>query len=914
MKLRSLLTIMSTAFMAMAAEPPPVVITEFSNNVQYAPVKHPALFNFYKYSTESLKAKVAPIMELSEKELLDMLPIQAGIWFMSCPKKGCLNPQGSCFIWDIKQPDKLVCRTCKTVFPNKDYPITGETVATAPSGRKCHFPYYERDGWHYHIQAGIDYRKRDYFSEAARSLAILYYQTKEEQYGRRAALILLHFARHYGDICYKYDFPFAPNTFRNGVPALNDMEPHGRISRFTWWYYMDIPRWCIVAYDFLMTNPKLMQSIADEYGENFQELVQTRFLEQAAKDVLRVEERYTNMGPNVWICLMELARVTGNSDYFHISLRRTEYFLRTKFFPDGFWSEASDSYHRQSYGSIRYIVNRAKGFSAPDGPLSIYATQRITNYDPAWFAQFIALSDKRARQLRMPKGLLSLNDTGVDDAVLTGDDKEELIRESYLMPNVGIAKMFAGTVENPILWYSEFTTKYGHNHNDLLNVSLFANHRQALSDLGYTHSHLRPYTTGTPQHNLVVVDLKCQQVPREGGRLLFAELQNPTCKIVDMDAPNAYPELKEYSRCDFLVSVGNTGYVVDFFTVAGETSTLDFFFHGDAWKEDDVTMSANGKQLAFKPDDLLSKEMRAAWKSATKESDWDLLRQPGHNYGYFSDISSSKWNCKNETLTVDFNNPDGTLLRLLFPPHPDLSLKPFIGRGPSLNQASKDSSAIGKYFRRFACLRHTGPISKKARFHCLLEFQPDLVKGIQMLAPNIMAIALENRLDILFKDQSYAQDFSLASNLSCARGFSLAGKVTLQGSYGFLSLDSKGNLLDAYVAGGSISIDGKTMISTPAPLRTQILSADAEYTLELEEELNLPQGAFIKILFPEQQQTRGNYVIACKDKTLTLKERTGLIRTPENGWKWDSFPRTAIPGELFIEHTPVSHFTLENKK
>ncbi|MBQ9369426.1 MAG: heparinase II/III family protein, partial [Victivallales bacterium] len=456
--------------------------------------------------------------------------------------------------------------------------------------------------------------------------------------------------------------------------------------------------------------------------------------------------------------------------------------------------------------------------------------------------------------------------------------------------------------ENPIQWYSEFTTKYGHNHNDLLNVSLFANHRQALSDLGYTHTHLRPYTTGTPQHNLVVVDLKCQATPQEGGRLLFAELQNPACKIIDMDAPKAYPELKEYSRCDFLVSVGDTGYVVDFFTVAGETSTLDFFFHGDAWKEDTVTMAANGKPLAFKPDDLLPKEMRATWKSATKESDWPLMRQPGHNYGYFTDISSTKWNSKKETLTVDFNNPDGTLLRLLFPPHPKLSLKPIIGRGPSLNQASKDSSAIGKYFRSFACLRHTGPIPQKARFHCLLEFQPGLVKGIQMLAPNVMAVSLENRTDILFRNLSH--QFSAPSLRS-------AGKISLQGSYGFLSLDAKGNVLNAYVAGGSIAVNNRVVLSTPKPMYAKIVSADAEYTIELDEELHLPVGAFVKILFPEQKQTRGNYVVACNGKTLTLKERTGLIHTPKAGWKWDSFPCTAIPGELFIENTPVSHFTQE---
>ena len=909
MKLRSLAIIMCTAFMSMAAEPPPAIITEFSNH--YAPVTHPALRNFAKDSTESLKKKVAPIMAYSEKEILDMLPVQSGIWFMSCPKPGCLNPQGSCFIWDISKPNQLICRTCGTVFPNKEYPMTGETVAIAPSGRECHFPYYERDGWHYHIQAGIDYRKREYFARAVRDLAVLYYQTKEEQYGRRAALILLHFARHYGDICYKYDFPFAPNTFRNGVPAIDDMEPHGRISRFTWWYYMDIPRWPIYAYDFLMTNPVLMQSIAGEYGENFQEQVQTRFLEKAAKDVLRVEERYTNMGPSVWISLMELARVTGNSDFFHIALRRTEHFLRSKFLPDGLWSEITLGYHRQSYGGIRAIVNRAKGYSDPEGPLSIYAFQRVSNYNPSWFDTFLELADRRARQLRMPIGLLSLNDTGVDDAPMTFDDKESLIQESFLLPNAGVAKMFAGTLENPIQWYSEFTTKYGHNHRDLLNVSLFANHRQALSDLGYTHSHLRTYTTGTPQHNLVVVDMKCQEVPREGGRLRFAELHNPACKIVDMDAPKAYPELKEYSRCDFLVSVGDTGYVADFFTVEGKTSTLDFFFHGDAWKEDTVTLAANGRPLVLAADDLLSKEERAVWKSATKESDWHLLRQPGHNYGYFSDMKSAEWNSQTATLTADFNNPDGSLLRLMFPPHPGMSIRPFIGRGISLNMASKDSSTIGKYFRSFVCLRQRGKRPEKAEFHCVLQFQPDLVKAVQMLAPNVMAVSLENRTDILFRDLSNlfcARDFSLAEKL----GFSSAVGVTLQGSYGFLSLNTKGNVLNAYVAGGSIAVNDRLVLSTGKPVRTRILNADAEYTLVLADERNLPQGAFVKILFPEQGQTRGNYINDCNGKNITLKERTGLVHSSKAGWKWDCFPRTDIPGELFLEHTPVCNLNKEN--
>ena len=430
----------------------------------------------------------------------------------------------------------------------------------------------------------------------------------------------------------------------------------------------------------------------------------------------------------------------------------------------------------------------------------------------------------------------------------------------------------------------------------MLNVSLFANHRLLLSDLGYTHTHLRPYTAGTPQHNTVVVDMKTQEIPRSGGRLFFAELQNPVCKIVDMDAPKAYHQLKEYARCDFLVSVGDTGYVADFFTVAGAAKTLDLFFHGDAWNEDEVTMSANGKPLAFVKDDLLPKQTRATWKPATQESQFALMRTPMYNYGYFSDIASATWNCRKTTLTADFTNPDGSLLRFIFPPHPKLNLKPYIGHGPSLNRVPKEPNSIGKYFRRFICLRHTGEMPSKAQFNCIIQFQPDLVKNVRMHTDNVMEVTLDGRTDLIFRNRRKPAQFNVAGAL-----------IGVQGDYGFVSLDSTGAISNAYVAAGTITLNGKSVVAAPSKQIAKIRSADAEYYLELEKEVNIPTGAFVKILFPEQKETRGNIVTACNGRTITLKERTGLTHSSKTGWKWDSFPRTSLPGELFLEYTPVNH-------
>lgn len=123
----------------------------------------------------------------------------------------------------------------------------------------------------------------------------------------------------------------------------------------------------------------------------------------------------------------------------------------------------------------------------------------------------------------------------------------------------------------------------GHGHRDALNIGMHAFGIDLVPDLGYPE-----YTGGNPNrvewvsntvsHNTVVVDKskQCEQwvgIPRHFD-------DSVRVKLIDVEAPNAYPQLERYRRTTAYVKAdGFHSYGVDFFRVKGG-SDHHFSFHG----------------------------------------------------------------------------------------------------------------------------------------------------------------------------------------------------------------------------------------------------------------------------------------------------------------------------------------------
>lgn len=871
------------ALCAGAAELPDI-ITEFAYRDDLPAVAHPVLSSWASGSPAQLRRQTADILALSEAELLPVLPRRNGIFFAGCPVPGCRNPQGSRFAWSLRDPGRITCGTCQTVFPHPDYPEHGSVTVTAPSGKTLAFPYVlGADGRKHYLQAAIDSRKVQFFSAQAGVLAQLYLKTGDLAAGRRAALIICALARAFPDFVYKYDYPFTEVEWVNGQPPPGKLRPHFRTSRLDWWAYMDMPTALILAYDFLQRDGLLAAVAAEQQLRVHEDIVQG-FYRTACEGILANPDPLTNMSPTAWRSLMLAARVFAAPDYFHVCLRRLGDFQRRFFLYDGFWMEPSPGYHRQTVGGLQIMEKVIDGYSDPEGPLSRYALERLTRADASQFLPLLELGRQRSQQLVYPDGRnLPLNDTWGKEIVARGDTT----RPSCLIPALGLALLSRGTGLDQTQLGLAFTLKTGHNHYDVLNLTLYANRREMLSDAGYTHTHLRGYASSSAAHNLVVVDGKSQTLSRLNGPVDFVELNHPELGIAAADGPRAYPELRDFRRALFHVPLDGGGtYAADFFAVEGEAATLDYFLHGDLWREKSEIVRVGERTLSGQPGDLLDAAQRAAWTPASGGTVWEDIRQPFRSYGYFQQMRRFNGADVADTLRVTWSDD---LDIWLPPPAPGTVL--WTGRSPAIAPANEDADAIQRLMARFLCLRATPPPGGgRVVFSAVMAPAPtpeaaaDRVVAVQRPGDGILHVRLASgREDLIWWRQSVPVRVNLRGQ-----------PVTVSGLYGFYSLHPDGSRRASYLIQEKIALP-----VSAADGRTSLKFAGASQTLPPRERL----ADFVRILHPETQTAFGNHIgtLDVAGGRLETREPLGFSLGHDGLFRHTGFPLTELAPGTVVE-------------
>lgn len=165
------------------------------------------------------KSQTAYAMQ-QDREFFDQMIPALTNWTeygQNCP--ACVNVKssmGECglYKWDVRDPDKLTCKYCGTVYPNEKYPETGSM--TCPKMGQI-FTYYETDeerahpdeppnkyafkwvSWPIHTSfTGVIRSKKSHWAAGqALPLAKLYAVTGEVKYAERCAWILDRLARVY---------------------------------------------------------------------------------------------------------------------------------------------------------------------------------------------------------------------------------------------------------------------------------------------------------------------------------------------------------------------------------------------------------------------------------------------------------------------------------------------------------------------------------------------------------------------------------------------------------------------------------------------------------------------------------------------------------------------------------------------
>ena len=148
--------------------------------------------------------------------------------------------------------------------------------------------------------------------------------------------------------------------------------------------------------------------------------------------------------------------------------------------------------------------------------------------------------------------------------------------------NTGYARMFQENLSGTASFLMNFYKPHGHDHPDALNIAMFAEGVEVLSDLGYIGDHpLNASIRSTLKHNLVVIDEQ-EQLPRgvrpPGNVRLIAT--SPNVKLIDADC-KAYDEADVYRRsCLMINRGGGPAYLVDCFRVKGG-QIHDYAIHGE---------------------------------------------------------------------------------------------------------------------------------------------------------------------------------------------------------------------------------------------------------------------------------------------------------------------------------------------
>ncbi len=295
-----------------------------------------------------LKARVEPLLKLSEGEMLALIPTRSGFLFVGCPNCDEGTQEGE-LSWNITTPEHVFCRYCGMRFPNEKFPDTGVLKAVNPLGEVQEYPYWEdENGYRYFFKAKGWYVARGYFSNVALSFAQLYYLTGESKYARRAALILDKFALVYPGYCVTNDYPGRQKSlFEKNEPPY----PYwgGKWNR---WFYGDIPTDLARAYDVIYDSGEL-EKLSVEQNADVKGRIENDFFRAAVEFVCTYPIYLSNMDPTIHRGLITVGRVIGEPDYIHDAVDRIKQLFDKRFFFDGVWKECAVSYHNQTIGGLR---------------------------------------------------------------------------------------------------------------------------------------------------------------------------------------------------------------------------------------------------------------------------------------------------------------------------------------------------------------------------------------------------------------------------------------------------------------------------------------------------------------------------------------------------------------------------------
>lgn len=801
--------------------------------------------------------------------LLQLIPDKIGFFAAGVPHNTLLGFRSANYTWNAANPWKITSAdTLKLDYPNDQYKETKALTVTNKQGKQVEYPYYEdSSGKRYFLSAHLWHQQRLYAVKRTKELAVA------DPLG--AARLLYRFSEAY------QGWVRINDTIWNQYPMEGYAAPPFAYYGGVWdrWTSQDLVTLRPLADAFAeVDKTDAFELLSAETGED----VRSRIVDDMLLPSIEGIHTYPVLNHNVeysnWIGLIQLGKALKEPRYIHEAVDMMDEFAKSGFLSDGFWKEITLSYHNQTANGIRGTASYAAGWTDPAGYISSRTGQRFDNFDPSVKLPQIGSLLNIPNLLSYPNGnYLPINDTWAYQKASSPQNESSLV-----MPAAGIAKMIRGQAADQSQLYMTFSPKFGHDHKDPLNLTLYGEGQELLPDIGYTHTFYRQWSVSTLGHNTVVVngkDASIQGAGKPGGKLSAFNRLSGSGDVQAMQAhqENAYPEVSEYSREPWFVgfngTVGGAGYVVDLFRVAGGDKH-EYTLNGDANR--DATITANVTMATYGP--YLVKGNPTIILPAQETDTGGTSDNQYYGYIYVRDVQKADVPSGSYELTMTTKSgPDDKANMKIFGFAGSGNNQLFIGKSPSLRatrvnglSADTNSEAVKYNMPKFV-LRKEGANLNSQFIHVLEPYAAETAPKIQSV--EVLKSDEATKDAVIAVSYGNTTDIIISSPINGGQPL-VVGDISMIGKMGFIRLEN-GVVKSMYLSGGTLLQKGSDTLIGAGSVSGDIVRVERTQT-------GGTNGFVTTAVIPPSMV--GRYIIVTHpDQTTHAYEITGITRDESKG-------------------------------